>query len=135
MKNPYNQVINQYKDIELKTRVEAADPHELINLLLQGARTHIAVAQGNIARQETQQKCEHISKSLNIIVGLKTSLNLEDGGEMAENLMQIYEHVEMLLLKANLHNDAEFLIQSNNLLTQIHEAWQEISPNPKRTEA
>lgn len=129
MKNPYSKVMNQYKSIDLKTRVDAANPHELINLLLQGARTNIATAQGNIARTQIREKGEHISKALSIISGLKSSLNKEEGGEIAANLLQIYEYVEVLLLKANLHNDAELLVQANNLLAPIHEAWQEISPN------
>ncbi|KTD67410.1 MULTISPECIES: flagellar export chaperone FliS [Legionella] len=129
MKKPYQQVINQYKTIELQTRIDTASPHELINLLLQGARTHIATAQGNIDRNEIQEKGEHISKALSIIEGLKTSLNREQGGEIAENLLQLYGHIEFLLLKANLNNDKELLTQSNSLLAQLHEAWQRISPD------
>jgi flagellar protein FliS len=129
MKNPYSKVMNQYKSIDLKTRVDAANPHELINLLLQGARTNIATAQGNIARAQIREKGEHISKALSIISGLKSSLNQEEGGEIAANLLQIYEYIETLLLKANLHSDVELLVQANGLLAPIHEAWQAISPN------
>jgi flagellar protein FliS len=128
MNNPYKKVSDQYKTIELKTRVEAADPHELINLLLQGARNHIASAQGSMARKQIQEKGEHISKALSIIAGLKTCLNQEEGGEIATNLLQIYEHIEILLLKANLHNDNELLVKSSELLSEIHEAWKEIAP-------
>ncbi|MGL5742577.1 MAG: flagellar export chaperone FliS [Legionella sp.] len=131
MKNPYQQVINQYKTIELQTRVDASTPHELINLLLQGARTHLATAQGNIERQQIQEKGEHIGKALSIIEGLKKSLNHEHGGEIADNLLQVYMHIEYLLLKANLNNDNELLSQSNLLLAQVHEAWQTIDPNNK----
>lgn len=134
MKNPNQQVINHYKAIELKTRIDAASPHELINLLLQGARTHIATAQGNIDRKEIQEKGEHISKALSIIEGLKTSLNHEQGGEIAENLLQIYMHIEYLLLKANLNNDKELLVQSNVLLAQVHEAWQKVSPSSSESD-
>ncbi|HHF7373305.1 flagellar export chaperone FliS [Legionella bozemanae] len=135
MKNPNQQVINHYKTIELKTRIDAASPHELINLLLQGARTHIATAQGNIDRKEVQEKGEHISKALSIIEGLKTSLNHEQGGEIAENLLQIYMHIEYLLLKANLNNDKELLAQSNALLAQVHEAWQKVSPSSPESDS
>ncbi|MDR3503614.1 MAG: flagellar export chaperone FliS [Legionella sp.] len=133
MKNPYKKAAEQYKTIELKTRVEAADPHELINLLLQGARNHVASAQGSMARKQIQEKGEHISKALSIIAGLKTCLNQEEGGEIAANLLQIYEHIEILLLKANLHNDDELLVKSSELLSEIHEAWKEIAPKASVT--
>lgn len=129
MKNPYANVLNQYKSIELKTSVDSADPHELINLLLQGAKKHIASAQGNIERKQLAQKGEHLSRALGIIAGLKSCLNKEEGGDIAMNLLQIYESIEVMILKANLNNDARLLVQSNNLLGQIHEAWQAISPS------
>lgn len=133
MKNPYKKAADQYKSIELKTRVEAANPHELINLLLQGARNHIAAAQGSMERKQIREKGEHIGKALGIIAGLKTCLNQEEGGEIATNLLQIYEHIEILLLKANLHNDEELLAKSCELLREIHDAWKEISPKISET--
>ncbi|MFT4059403.1 MAG: flagellar export chaperone FliS [Legionella sp.] len=132
MKNPYKKIVNQYKTIELKTRVEAADPHELINMLLQGARNHIAAAQGSMARKQLPEKGEHLSKALSIIAGLKSSLNLEAGGEIATNLMKVYDYIEPLILKANINNDESLLVQSNTLLAQIHEAWQEITPHTSK---
>lgn len=125
-------ILNQYKSIELKTRVDAANPHELINLLLQGARNHIATAQGNLVRKQIREKGEHISKALSIIEGLKSSLNQEQGGEIAVNLLKIYEYIETLLLKANLHNNEELLVQANSLIAQIHESWQAISPTKEQ---
>ena len=128
MKNPYQNVINQYKSIELQTRVDTASPSELIELLLQGARSHIATAQGNIQRNQTKEKGEHIGKALSIIEGLKTSFNHEQGGEIAVNLLQLYEYIQYMLLKANLKNDENLLAQSNSLLAEVHQAWQSINP-------
>lgn len=128
MKKPYKNALDQYKTIELKARVDAADPHELINLLLQGARANIIAAQGSMARKQTQAKGEYISKALGIVAGLKSTLNHEEGGEISANLLKIYDHLEVLLLKANLYNNEELLVQANQLLTQVHEAWQSISP-------
>ncbi|KTD59222.1 flagellar export chaperone FliS [Legionella shakespearei] len=127
MKNPYTQASNQYKSIELQTRIDTASPHELIELLLQGARTHIATAQGNIQRNQIKEKGEHIGKALSIIEGLKMSLNHEQGGSIAENLLKLYDYIQHILLKANLNNDEDLLAQSNLLLAEIHQAWQSIN--------
>ncbi len=129
MKNPYSQISSQYKAIELQTRIETASPHELIDLLLQGARSHIATAQGNIQRNQIKEKGEHISKAISIIEGLKMSLNHDKGGEIAENLLQLYDYVQQILLKANLKNDEDLLAQSNMLLAEVHQAWQAINSN------
>ncbi len=129
MKNPYQQVVNQYKNIELHSQVESASPHELIDLLLHGAKTHIATAQGHIQRNQIPEKGEHIGKALNIIEGLKISLNQEEGGEIALNLLQLYDYIQALLLKANLQNSPDLLAQSNQLLSEIHLAWQGMDLN------
>ncbi|KTD64131.1 flagellar export chaperone FliS [Legionella spiritensis] len=126
MKNPYQQAVQQYKSIELQTRIESASPHQLIDLLLQGARSHIASAQGNIQRKQISEKGEHIGKAISIIEGLRTSLNHEQGGEIASNLDKLYEYIQHLLLKANLDNDIDLLSQANLLLADIHQAWQEM---------
>lgn len=133
MKNPYQQVLNEYKSIELQTRVDTASPHELIELLLQGARSHIATAQGNIQRNQIQQKGEHIGKAISILEGLKTSLNQEQGGTIAANLLQLYDYIQHLLLKANLNNSEDLLAQSNVLLSQVHQAWQGINTPAEKT--
>lgn len=127
MKNPYQQVVNQYKSIELESQVQSASPYELIDLLLHGVRTHVATAQGHIQRNQIAEKGEHISKAINIIEGLKTSLNMEQGGEIAQNLVQLYDYIQQLLIKANLHNNEDLLAQSNQLLSEIHMAWQGIN--------
>ncbi len=128
MKNPYAQVSNHYKSIELQSRIDTASPHELIELLLQGARSHIATAQGNIQRNQIKDKGEHIGKAISIVEGLKTSLNQENGGEIAVNLLRLYDYIQHILLKANLTNDEDLLAQSNMLLAEVHQAWQAISP-------
>lgn len=129
MKNLYSQISSQYKAIELQTRIETASPHELIDLLLQGARSHIATAQGNIQRNQIKEKGEHIGKAISIIEGLKMSLNHDKGGEIAENLLQLYDYIQQILLKANLKNDEDLLAQSNMLLAEVHQAWQAINSN------
>ncbi|KTD09523.1 flagellar export chaperone FliS [Legionella jamestowniensis] len=126
MKIPYQQALEQYKSIELQTRIDTASPHELIHLLLQGARSHIATAQGNIQRNQISEKGEHISKSISIIEGLRSSLDHENGGEIAANLDRLYEYIQRILLKANLDNDVNLLTQANTLLAEIHQAWQDI---------
>ncbi|WED44151.1 flagellar export chaperone FliS [Legionella cardiaca] len=126
MKPPYQQALEQYKSIELQTRIETASPHELIHLLLQGARSHIATAQGNIQRNQISEKGEHIGKTISIIEGLRISLDHENGGEIAANLDRLYEYIQRILLKANLDNDIDLLTQANTLLAEIHQAWQDI---------
>jgi flagellar protein FliS len=112
--------------VDLEEQVDSASPHELINMLLRGARSHIAKAQGHLQRQEMALKGEHISKALNIIEGLKLSLNHEKGGKIAQNLQDLYGYIQKILLKGNLNNNIEALKEANQLLATIHDGWNNI---------
>lgn len=128
MKNPYQTGTKQYKNIALETQVEAASAHELISMLLQGARTHITTAQANIGRNQLKEKGENLSRAISIIDGLKTCLNHNQGGEIAENLDNLYDYIQQNILKASLHKDVALLNHVNILLANIHQAWLEIDP-------
>ena len=129
MKNPYNSGAGQYQSIALETQVETATPHEQISLLLQGARTFIATAQGNIQRNQIKEKGEHIGRAISIIEGLKVCIDHGNGGEIASNLDKLYAYIQNVLLKASSKNDADLLAHANVLLGNIQQAWDAINPD------
>ncbi len=126
MKNPYQQHATKYQSIDLISRIEGASPHELISLLFQGARTNISAALGSMQRNEVAKKGQHISKTIAILDGLKSGLNMEAGGEVAKNLYNLYEQLQSLLVKANAQNDQVLLNKVNEMLLQVSEAWETI---------
>ena len=128
MSNPYSDQLNKYKSVDIQTRIEAATPHELIELLLQGARNHISSATGYMNNKNMKDKGEHLGKAMDIIENLKTSIDQQKGGDVAVSLMQFYTSIQGLLLNANLNNDEDLLIRANDLLAEILEAWRAIKP-------
>jgi flagellar protein FliS len=129
MKNPYNSGTGQYQSIAIETQVETATPHEQISMLLQGARTFIATAQGNIQRNQIKEKGEHIGRAISILDGLKVCIDHGNGGEIASNLDKLYSYIQQALVKASLKNDAELLAHANILLGNIQQAWEAINPD------
>ena len=117
-----------YQNTAAESAVSDADPHRLIQLLLQGAVDRIAVARGHIQRGELAPKGESIGKALNIIGGLRGSLNLEQGGDIAQNLQALYSYAEQRLLEANVNNDPARLDEVARLLGEIKGAWETIAP-------
>lgn len=123
MKNPYQQAVNQYKTIDLQARIEEASPYELILLLIQGARSHLAAAANHIKHQQLSQKGERIGKVISILDELKNCLNHDVNHEMTENLSQLYGYIQRILLKANLENNLDLLAEANDLIGEVHNAW------------
>lgn len=123
--------MQQYQNVGAQAAVTDADPHHLIQLLLQGVLDRIAAAKGHMQRGEVAPKAECIGKAINIVGGLRGSLNLEAGGEIARNLVTLYDYVELRLLEANLKNDVAQLDEAGRLLGEIKSAWDAIAPQVK----
>ena len=121
--------IAAYQKVGLDAAVEVADPYRLILLLFAGAQAAIGNARAAMQQQQIAAKGEAISKAVDIIGnGLKVSLDLNQGGEIAERLDALYDYLVLRLLHANLHNDPGALEEVSGLLEEIHAAWREISP-------
>ena len=78
--------MDQYSQNAVQARIESASPHRLIQMLLEGALGKIAAAKGYMERGEIQPKGAQIGSAISIMEGLKTSLDMEKGGEIAQNL-------------------------------------------------
>ncbi|WP_085248172.1 flagellar export chaperone FliS [Gilliamella mensalis] len=117
-----------YEQVNLETRISQASPHQLIVLLFDGALNAIKLARLYIQKGNIVGKGNAISKAINIVDnGLKSCLDLEKGGEIAENLDRLYQYISQQLVLANLHNDQEKLQTCFDLLNNIAESWREIA--------
>ena len=125
--------LNQYRQIGIKASVEAASPHRLIGLLLDGAMLRINTALGHLSRKAIGNKARDVSVALSIVGGLRGSLDLEAGGEIAANLDQLYDYMQRQLLLANARNDAARLHEVLGLLREIKTGWEGIDPDAPAT--
>lgn len=121
--------MQSYAAVGAETSVIDADPHRLIHLLLDGALSRIAAAKGHMQRGEVAQKGECIGKAIGIVSGLRSSLNREQGGEIASNLESLYDYTELRLLQANVQNEPRHLDEVAKLLGEIKSAWDAIASN------
>ena len=125
MQNP----ASAYAKVGLESSVMTADPHGLILLLFQCAAAAMAQARIHMEQNDIVQRGANISKAIDIISnGLKSSLNMETEGDLAERLSALYEYIIKRLLWANMRNDRAALDEAAGLLGEIHSAWSEIAP-------
>ena len=121
--------IAAYTQVSVETSVEAADPHKLIVLLFEGAEAAIRQAKFKMRDGDIPGKGNAISQAIQIVSdGLRASLDVKAGGELAERLAALYEYIANRLLWANLKNDEAAMDECLKLLGEIHSAWSEISP-------
>ena len=115
--------IAAYRKVGVASSVESATPHKLIEMLIDGALEKIQIAKACMTRREIAKKCEAIDWSLNILGGLQGSLDMERGGEVANNLSDLYDYMMRRLVEANTVNDPAVLNEVSRLMGEIREAW------------
>lgn len=119
-----------YRQVGNDIAAETADPHRLILMLFDGALASIAIARAQMAQNHVAEKGAAISKAIDIVQnGLAASLEMEQGGELAERLAALYEYIGRRLLWANLKNEPAALEESARLLGELRSAWAQIEDN------
>ena len=118
-----------YHRVQVETGTQAADPHKLIEMLLQGAIDAINQARGALDRKDIKTKGEQIGKAVRIVEeGLRASLDPTAGGRIALELDQLYTYIVRKLTLANVRNDDHAMMECVQLLTPICDAWAGIRP-------
>lgn len=107
--------------------VDTDDPHRIIALLLAGAIERTRLAEACLQRGDVPGKINAIHSALDIIEGLRLSLDHEAGGEVAAGLESIYEYSSFRLIEANAENDVARLREVAGLLGEIGSAWAAIA--------
>ena len=118
--------IDAYTQVNKYSGVTDASPHRLVQMLLEGALEKLAGVTGLLKHGDIAKKGETIGQIIAIIGGLRSSLNIEAGGEMAENLDRLYDYMERQLLQANLKDDVNILDEVSSLLKEIKTGWDAI---------
>ncbi len=115
--------IRQYQQVVNQTATVCDNPHRLVTLLLEGAVDRLALAKGHTAQGVIHEKDRNIRSVMAILDGLRMSLNKKAGGEIAENLDQLYDYMNRRLLEANLKNDLSMMDEVIALLHEIRSGW------------
>lgn len=127
--------LGAYNKVGMETALTSASPHKLILMLYEGARLAANEAKQHMLDGNIAKKGEAVSKAIMIIDhGLKASLDSKAGGEIAQRLEALYDHMSSRLLIANLKNQPEGLDEVILLLAELHSAWVSIgTATPPRT--
>ena len=119
--------MRQYQSVNNQAQAIEADPHRLIQMLMEGGLTRLAQARGAMERDQTALKGELLGKAIGIVGGLRQALDAQKGGEIAENLDRLYEYMTTRLMEANLKNDPAIIEEVSDLLREIKSGWDAIA--------
>lgn len=119
--------VGQYNNTAVQAGIDSATPHRLIQMLMEGALEKMARAKGFMVRKEIRAKGQHIGWAISIVEGLKQSLNKTEGGEVAQNLEDLYIYIQQRLMVAGRENDPAILDEVMSLMREIKAGWDAIA--------
>ncbi len=131
-----NQAAAAYRETNIKT---ASSGTLILMLYKEGIKQiNLAIKKMNVEKipaNEIEVISNHIIKCQEIITELMASLDMEAGGEIAQNLLSIYSYFNQQLLQANVKKDHKPLIPVRDMMVELHKTWQEvISKQPAKAQ-
>jgi flagellar protein FliS len=131
---PYarNSKLAAYQSVSVHGGVANADPHAMVQMLMDAAAERMAMARGCIERGETGRQAGLLHSCVMIIGELRGSLNITDGGTLAQNLSDLYDYMIRQLVMANARSDANLVLEVTRLLDEIRSAWIAIGPEVRK---
>jgi flagellar protein FliS len=116
--------IASYGDVKVTTGVASANGAQLIQMLFDGLLESLAATKGHIQNGAIVEKGKSIARASRIVIGLQGALDFERGGDLANNLNELYGYVTRRLLHVNARNDLDALEEIFGLMNEIRSAWE-----------
>jgi flagellar protein FliS len=127
----HNALSNVYQQVEVNT----CNKLQLVVMLYNGAIRFLGEARTAIVAKNIRAKAVALDRALAIIGELQSTLQLEEGGEVAASLNNLYNYMNESLLLASAKMDERPVDHVIRLLKTLNSAWTEIAQKAERASA
>lgn len=120
--------LRQYQKVNSHAQISEANPHRLVQMLMEGGLDRIAQAKGALARGDIAEKGLMLGKAIDIIIGLRDGLDAEKSEDPAyvQQLESLYVYMTNRLMEANVKNDVTIMDEVLGLLVTVKSGWDAI---------
>lgn len=114
-----------YSGITAESLADAIEsfPSRMIVALYDEAIASLEAAKTAIGEGQIERRFRATERTAEVVAGLYSSLDLVEGGRIAENLSVVYEIVLRNIAFINTRNDARVADQAIKLLMPLRDAW------------
>src|SRR5258708_13444007 len=119
----------QYRAVRSHGLVADASPTRLVQIMFEHILSYLATASGCMHRIKDNRpvndviaKGNAMSKAIALIGQLNGTLDMERGGQIAQNLRALYEYMLIRLTLANATNDTSLIAEVSGLVANIKTA-------------
>lgn len=111
---------------EFRSEVSRARPTRVVVMLYDEAIAALEAAIDAMAQNRIEERCNRINVATEIIGTLHMSLDMDKGGEIADQLSGLYRHILAQLIRVNIGSDADGAAKIIELLQPLRDAWDEV---------
>lgn len=126
MRGQFGMAKARYQRVDVASRVEGANPHQLVTILYDELLKALDAMAAAMARSDYVQRGERQARALRLISGLETSLDFDQGGDIALGLAKIYREARRLTIAAGRENDVKLVERAREMLGEVAQAWEQI---------
>ncbi len=109
----------------LKNQIETSSPEQILILLYDGAIKFLNQAKIGIQNKDIELTHNNLIKAQNIISELRDTLDMEIGGELANNLYALYNYFNRRLVQANIKKEIEPVDEVLEHLRGLRDTWKQ----------
>lgn len=124
-----NKAAATYTNIGVESIVSAANSHELISLLFKDISLNLTMWEYHFNNNNIPAKAECVNKAIKVLTGLQACLDFKSGGELANNLDELYGHCIKIIFRGNATQDSALIKEAGTVVRGLSEAWDSISPD------
>jgi len=125
-----NRALSNYQ----KNQVAGMTQQQLIVMLYNGALKFLDQAEARLAEENIDQFADQIERIHRIVYHLYTTLNFDEGGEIAERLGALYSFIISQLYILNSTKDLKLMEDIRGILTVLRDGWQNAGHLPEGVE-
>ena len=124
----YNVSMKQYLDDDITGKTSNLNSHKIIEEVLKDLKKNMESLAYSIDHEPVVSsiKSNSFSKSLTAIYILQSSLNFDEGEEIATNLYNIYEFCKNGIMKGFMKKDSKIIYDAIPPIEEILDGWKQI---------
>ena len=124
----YNASMKQYLIDDVAGKTTNLNPHKIVEEVLKDLKKNMETLAYSIDNEPVIStiKSNSFSKSLTAIYILQSSLNFEEGEEIAENLFNIYEFCKSSIMKGYTQKNSKIIYEAIPPVEEILSGWKQI---------
>ena len=114
---------NQYRSLELASRIEGASPHALVAILYEELLRSLDVLGAALRQGRDIGREAHSQRARSILTTLIASLDFEQGAAVASTLASVYRAMALQLSTAVMNGDEAKLKELRDGVATIATSW------------